>query len=79
MATIHSPARPIIYCGVTDIPGSPQRRHTTIGEAFCSTILGRDYHDEPVSWATTIFIIPADFDSMEPVERWFILDLGVTG
>lgn len=70
MATIHSPARVIIYSGVADIPGSPQRRHTTIGETFCSTILGRDYHGE--------LSLAADFDFMEPVKRWFILDLGVT-
>jgi hypothetical protein len=61
----------------TDIPGSPQRHHTTIGEAFYSTFLEYDYHGDLSLMAYGHIHIPAGFDSLDPVKRWFILDLGV--
>ena len=70
--------RIIIYVCVTNISGIPERRHTTLGEVFCDQVLGKKF--QPVLDTTSYdFVhIPGDFDSPEPLNRWFILDLHVT-
>ncbi|PLN81862.1 hypothetical protein BDW42DRAFT_185165 [Aspergillus taichungensis] len=73
----HPPARVVVYAHVTDIAGDPQRRHNSLGELFCKQILGRDFHAELQPSSYDHVHIPADFDSDQPLKRWFIFDLGV--
>ncbi|KAL4936217.1 hypothetical protein BDV06DRAFT_233630 [Aspergillus oleicola] len=73
----NSPRRVVIYALVTDIPGIPERRFTTLGEMFCEQILGRGL-DRAVKPSSYDFVhIPPDFDSEDPIKRWFIMDLNV--
>ncbi|PKY01764.1 hypothetical protein P168DRAFT_241715 [Aspergillus campestris IBT 28561] len=71
------PRRVMVYARVTDIAGDPQRRHNSLGETFCKQILGRDFHAELQPSFYDHVHIPADFDSDQPLKRWFIFDLGV--
>jgi methylsterol monooxygenase len=71
------PARIIIYACVTDIDGCPQRRHAKIGEDFCATILNRGFNPTLHQAGYDHVHIPANFDSQQPLKRWFILDLDV--
>jgi hypothetical protein len=73
-----NPTRIIVYACVTDIEGSPQRRHTRLGEAFCSSILNRPFNPTIRPIGYDIIHIPGDFDSEQPLKRCFILDLNVT-
>ena len=70
--------RIIIYACVTDIDGCPQRRHVKIGETFCAAILERAFNPTLHPTGYDHVHIPADFDSQNPLKRWFILDLDVT-
>lgn len=71
------PKRICVYTHVTDIDGHPQRRHTKIGEDFCQTVLGRPFNSTLNPSNYDHIHIPGDFDSSEPLKRWFILDLDV--
>lgn len=71
------PRRVMVYACVTDIPGNPQRRHNTLGEALCNQVLGREFHAELQPSSYDHVHIPADFDSDQPLKRWFIFDLNV--
>ena len=72
------PSRVVIYACITDIDGCPQRRHVEIGEDFCENILNRAFNPTLHPAGYDHIHIPADFDSPDPLKRWFILDLGVT-
>lgn len=72
------PAKIIIYACVTDIDGCPRRRHVKIGENYCETILNRSLKPTLLPAGYDHIHIPADFDSQNPLKRWFILDLDVT-
>ncbi|PLB47734.1 hypothetical protein P170DRAFT_437478 [Aspergillus steynii IBT 23096] len=72
------PTRVIIYACETDITGCPQRRHVQIGEDFCETVLSRAFNPTLHPAGYDHIHIPADFDSLKPLKRWFILDLDVT-
>ncbi|KAJ5816133.1 hypothetical protein N7447_008366 [Penicillium robsamsonii] len=72
------PTRIVIYACVTDIDGFPQRRHVKIGNEFCESILNRAFNSTLHPAGYDHIHIPADFDSLEPLKRWFILDLVVT-
>ncbi|KAL2834174.1 hypothetical protein BDW59DRAFT_137448 [Aspergillus cavernicola] len=69
--------RAMIHTCITDIPGLPQQRHTTLGELFCKKVLGREFHGKLQPACYDHVHIPADFDSELPLKRWFIIDLGV--
>jgi methylsterol monooxygenase len=71
--------RVIIQAVVNSIPGNPQQRHNTLGDAFCGQILGREFCAKLRPSGYDHVHIPGDFDSTEPLKRWFIFDLGVTG
>ena len=73
----HEPKRICIYVCVTDIDGCPQRRHLTVGDQFCQEILGSHFNSalHPASYDHVH--IPGEFDSLQPLKRWFILDLAV--
>ncbi|CDM38343.1 hypothetical protein PROQFM164_S11g000046 [Penicillium roqueforti FM164] len=71
------PTRIVIYACITDIDGCPQRRHVEIGEDFCENILNRAFNPTLHPAGYDHIHIPADFDSPDPLKRWFILDLGV--
>ncbi|EAU31844.1 predicted protein [Aspergillus terreus NIH2624] len=71
------PTRVIVYTCVTDIPGDPQRRHNTLGQALCKQVFGREFHAELRPSSYDHVHIPADFDSDQPLKRWFIFDLNV--
>ncbi|GAB1202902.1 hypothetical protein APSETT445_001526 [Aspergillus pseudonomiae] len=77
--TMESPMRVIISACVTDIGGNPQRRHNTLGSAFCEEVLNREFHAPLQPTGYDHVHIPADFDSAKPVKRWFIFDLNVRG
>lgn len=71
------PTRVAIYATVTDIAGCPQRRHVQISQQFCKYI-NRKFHPDLDPTLYDHVHIPADFDTPEPLRRWFILDLNVT-
>jgi methylsterol monooxygenase len=73
-----NPMRIIIYACVTDIDGCAQRRHVRLGEDFCSFTLHRPLNSTLDPACYDHIHIPADFDSEQPLKRWFILDLNVT-
>lgn len=75
----YAPARVCIYVKVTDIPGNPLRRTTTVGEEFCNQILGRPFQNQLSLLGYDQDHIPANFDSPNPVSVWFVYDLNVTG
>ena len=75
--THDTPRRVMVYAHVTDIAGDPQRRHNVLGKLFCKQILGRDFHVDLQPSCYDHVHIPADFDSDQPLKRWFIFDLGV--
>ncbi|KAE8389271.1 hypothetical protein BDV23DRAFT_184673 [Aspergillus alliaceus] len=72
---MESPMRVIISACVTDIGGNPQRRHNTLGSAFCEEVLHREFRASLQPTGYDHVHIPADFDSVKPVKRWFIFDL----
>ncbi|KAF5866614.1 hypothetical protein ETB97_010707 [Aspergillus alliaceus] len=76
---MESPMRVIISACVTDIGGNPQRRHNTLGSAFCEEVLHREFRASLQPTGYDHVHIPADFDSVKPVKRWFIFDLNVRG
>jgi hypothetical protein len=71
--------RVIIRVSVTDIPGKPLRRHTTLGEIFCNQILHRSFNSQPNPSCYDGMHIPEGVDSVLPVKRWFIYDINVRG
>lgn len=68
------PTRILLYVCVTDIAGCPQRRYVTLAEAFCANVLEREYHYDLDPAGYDHAHIPAGFDSLKPLKRWFILD-----
>jgi methylsterol monooxygenase len=72
-------ARVVIWTCVTDIPGVPQGRHHALAQAFCAKHLQRDFNWKLQASGYDHVHIPGDFDSDQPLKRWFILDLNVTG
>ena len=73
------PIRIVIRTCVTDIPGDPCARPNTLGQLFCSKVLGRDFEGVSQSYCYDHAYIPPRFDSEYPVKEWFIFDLNVTG
>ncbi|KAJ0419686.1 hypothetical protein BJY00DRAFT_285740 [Aspergillus carlsbadensis] len=71
------PLRAVVYANVTDIPGNPQRRHNTLSEAFCEHVLNREFCMTYEPSCYDHVHIPPDFDSHNPLKRWFIIDLNV--
>ncbi|KAL2869444.1 uncharacterized protein BJX67DRAFT_379000 [Aspergillus lucknowensis] len=71
------PMRIVIYVCVADIPGNPQRRHITLGDAVCRDLLNRRFHATLHPAVYDHVHVPADFDSALPLKRWFIIDLNV--
>lgn len=69
--------RAVVYANVTDIPGNPQRRPDTLAEAFCSQVLGREFNPTLQPSSYDHVHIPAEFDSDQPLKRWFIIDINV--
>ncbi|KAL6234335.1 hypothetical protein BDW75DRAFT_241234 [Aspergillus navahoensis] len=71
------PMRVLVYARVSDIPGHPQARHIALGDLLTGDLLGRKFHAIPRPPVYDHVHIPADFDSSQPLERWFIFDLNV--
>ncbi|KAL4783911.1 hypothetical protein BJX76DRAFT_242531 [Aspergillus varians] len=71
------PLRILVKVCVSDIPGHPQCRHITFGDAVCRDLLGRKFHATPRPAVYDHVHIPPDFDSSLPITRWFIFDLNV--
>lgn len=69
--------RVLVYARVSDIPGNPQARHIALGDLLTGNLLGRRFYATPRPPVYDHVHIPADFDSSEPLERWFIFDLNV--
>ncbi|KAI9368729.1 hypothetical protein BJX61DRAFT_202412 [Aspergillus egyptiacus] len=73
-----APSMRIFVCvSVADIPGNPQRRHITLGNAVCRDLLSWRFRATPHPAVYDHVHIPADFDSASPVKRWFVFDLNV--
>ncbi|KAL4917037.1 hypothetical protein BDW62DRAFT_202200 [Aspergillus aurantiobrunneus] len=78
--------RAIVWTRVTDIPGCPQDRHAALGESFCRRVLGRELmstvpyfrHDRAPDCYDHVHI-PWYFDSEEPRNAFFVIDLAVRG
>lgn len=71
------PTRIVIYACVTDIDGWPQSRYVKIAGAFCENVLNRAFNHTLNPEGYDHIHIPGDFDSLQPLRRWFILDLDV--
>ncbi|KAL4986290.1 hypothetical protein BDW68DRAFT_178907 [Aspergillus falconensis] len=69
--------RVLVFARVSDIPGHPQARHIALGDLLTGDLLGRKFHAIPRLPVYDHVHIPADFDSSQPLERWFIFDLNV--
>jgi hypothetical protein len=69
--------RVVIWVVVTDIPGEPLRRHTTLGEDFCQQTLHRQFRAQPGDVHDGVSV-PDGFEKGEAVKRWFVYDLDVT-
>lgn len=69
--------RVVIWVVVTDIPGEPLRRHTTLGEDFCQQTLYRQFRAQPGDVHDGVSV-PDGFEKEEAVKRWFVYDLDVT-
>lgn len=72
-----TPERVIVYACVTNIPGEPQRRYSTLGRILCKQVFGREFQSKLQPPRYDHVHIPGDFDSDQPVKRWFIFDLNV--
>jgi hypothetical protein len=79
MADIKEELRIVIRARVTDIPGPPRSRYITLADLFAAKVLRRNYQHAITSKGYDGVIIPPDFDSEKPVNRWFVYDLNVTG
>jgi len=73
-----SPARVCIRACVTDVPGEPLSRTTTLGQEFCRKMLNRQFRSKPALEGYDHDHIPPSFDSLKPVSVWFVFDLNVT-
>ena len=71
------PIHVIMWVCVTDIPDGPQRRHNTLGDAFCREVLNQDFNKQLQASGYDHVYIPVDFDSNLSLKRWFIFDLNV--
>lgn len=69
--------RVIIRACVTDIPGEVNRRPNTLGQIFCTEVLHRDFRPAIQLSGFDSMHIPPQFDSSEPICRWFVCDLNV--
>ena len=69
--------RVIMWVCVTDIPDAPQRRHNTLGDAFCREVLNRGYNKQLQASGYDNVHIPADFDLDLSLKRSFIFYLNV--
>ncbi|KAF2867045.1 hypothetical protein BDV95DRAFT_583451 [Massariosphaeria phaeospora] len=79
MAADHASCRVAIYVKVTDIDGEALCRHITLGRAFCSSVLSRDFRSKIHSDGYDACHIPANFDSRQALSVYFLFDLGVKG
>jgi hypothetical protein len=71
--------RIVIRVRVTDLPGDPYRRDVTLGELFSEKVLGRPMKQTITPDGYDGVVIPPEFNSDKPVNRWFIYDLNVKG
>ena len=75
---ISGETRIIVKAYITDLPGTPQERHRSLGDLICQQLLGRKIN---VSFKDSTYDhihIPGDFDSDRPVHKYFIYDLNIT-
>jgi hypothetical protein len=79
MAVIDVLCRVAIYVNVVHIEGNPLRRHITLGRAFCSSVLSRDFRNEIHIDGYDACHIPGNFDSEKDFFVYFLFDLGVKG
>jgi hypothetical protein len=71
--------RVLLRVRVTDIPGPNQKRFYTLGNDFSQHQFERMIQDKPSLSGYDHPHIPGDFDSDEPLKRWFIYDFNVEG
>lgn len=71
--------RIIIHARVTDIPGELGRRYLTLIELFAKKLMDRPFQRQITPDGYDGSTIPPDFDSDQPIKRWFIYDLNVKG
>src|SRR5213078_1778098 len=69
--------RVAIRVRVTDLPGEPLGRHSTLGDIFCNQFLHIPLNLRPHPSGYDGVVILEGFDSDKPVQRWFIYDLNV--
>ncbi|KAF2185436.1 hypothetical protein K469DRAFT_707684 [Zopfia rhizophila CBS 207.26] len=79
MAISDTSCRVAIYVKVTDIEGNPLSRHITLGQAFCSSMLSRDFRNQIHPDGYDACHIPPNFDSDKGVSVYFLFDIGVKG
>jgi hypothetical protein len=79
MATTDAPCRVAIRVNVTDIEGNALSRHVTLGQAFSSSVLSRDFRNKIHTDGYDACHIPPNFDSPKGVYVFFLFDMGVKG
>jgi hypothetical protein len=79
MAIRDTSCRVAIYVKVTDIEGDPLSRQITLGQAFCSSVLSRDFCNQIHPDGYDACHIPSKFDSDKGVSVYFLFDMGVKG
>jgi hypothetical protein len=79
MAAGCTSCRVAIYVKVTDIEGDPLSRHIALGQAFCSSVLSRDFRYQIQADGYDACHIPPKFDSDQSVSVYFLFDIGVKG
>jgi hypothetical protein len=76
---ISGQTRIIIKACVTDIPGNPQGRFSLLGDLFYQEFLRRNLDILYQGSSYNYVHIPCGFDSDQPIRRYFIYDLNITG
>lgn len=76
--TVQPSIRVCLYVCVNSVPGDPQRRWRTLGDALCQKLYQRDFNAKVDPAGYDACHIPGDFDSELPIGRWFAYDLNVT-
>ena len=71
--------RVILHVCVTDLPGLPQNRHNFLGTLFCEQVLNRRFNNQLQVSKYDYMHLPPNFDTDQPVRRWFVCDLNVKG
>ncbi|KXS98407.1 hypothetical protein AC579_1385 [Pseudocercospora musae] len=78
MSSFTEERRIVIKVPLKSIPGPPEERPFTLGEAFCQHFYKRPLRMNNGTGAFDAVHIPPDVDSEHNARRWFLFDIGVS-